>query len=392
MPKTAKRGAQGSGNIRKRPDGTWEARYTVGRDPGTGKQVQRSVYGQTQAEVRKKLAAAVSALDTNTYQERTRITVAQWLDEWYANYCENLLKRYSLMSYETIIRKHLKPAFGAKQLFDLTTGDVQRLVQQMTKAGYSPKTIKNAHGCLSSAIEQARADGKIAKNVCEFVKLPKLDIKEVAALSVEQMTALLDAASGDEYEKVFFVCLFCGLRKGEALGLSWRQIDFTHNRITIDQQLQRTTVKLGGYYIMDETKNGKPRVLDVPNFIMDTLRSVQHTQREERIKAGAAWSNEWELVFTDALGCHMEMVTMHKHFKRAAAAAGVPDARIHDLRHSFATLSLYNGDDIKTVQNNLGHATAAFTLQRYAHATEKMRRDSADRMQSFYEQSIEKKA
>jgi integrase len=264
------------------------------------------------------------------------------------------------------------------------------MVQGLHKQGLSPKTIQNVHGCLSSALEQAKADGKIVSNPCEFVKIPKIVQKEINVLTVPQMAALLDAAAGDEYETVIYVCLFCGLRKGEALGLSWPQVDFEKNRITITQQLQRLAQKDGGYFITDGTKNGKTRYIDAPPFVMDVLKEVQRQQLLNRIKAGKAWRNEWDLVFTNDLGEHLQIPAFHKHFKKIAAAAGVPDVRIHDLRHSFATLSLANGDDVKTVQSNLGHATASFTLGKYIHASEQMKLDSANRMQTFFDQNLKK--
>ncbi|MCI2047833.1 MAG: site-specific integrase [Faecalibacterium sp.] len=387
-----KRSAQGSGSIKHRADGRWEARYVLGHDPATGKAIRKSVYGSTQQDVRRVLAAAVQMIDTHTYKEQAKTTVGAWLDFWYKTYCDGILKRYTLMSYESIIRLHLKPALAAIRLCDLTTDDIQKLVQKLQRQGKSPKTVKNVCGCLSAAIEQAKGDGRIMSNPCEYVKYPKAAQKEVQPLTVEQMTALLNAAAGDSYEDVFFICLFCGLRKGEALGLSWRQVDFESNHIIVDQQLQHTTQNLGGYYIMAGTKNGKARMRDVPPFIMDRLHAVKQRQLLDQLKAGRAWANEWGLVFTDALGGHLHHMTMQKHFKRVATAAGVPDARVHDLRHSFATLSLANGDDVKTVQANLGHATAAFTLQRYIHTSEQMKKDSAQRLQDFYEKSIEKKA
>ena len=386
-----KRAAQGAGSIRQRPDGLWEARYTVGNDPGTGKPIRKSIYGSTQADVRKRLTAALRSLDTNTYHAPDKMKLSDWLDEWMKNYCEGILKPYTVTGYDVEIRLHIKPYLGAVRLSDLTAGQVQRMIQGLTKDGYSAKTCKNVHGCLSAALEQAVKDGKIAANPCAGAKLPKIEQKEVNPLNVQQMAALLDAASGDPFENVIFVCLFCGLRKGEALGLSWRQVDFERNRLTIDQQLYRQTKENGGYSIAS-TKSNNSRYIDAPPFVMDVLQRVQKQQLLDRIAAGPAWANEWDLVFTNPAGQHLDMGTMHKHFKDIAKAAGVPDARIHDLRHSFATLSLAIGDDVKTVQSNLGHSTAAFTLQRYIHASEQMKKDSANRLQAFFQSNLAAKA
>ena len=131
------------------------------------------------------------------------------------------------------------------------------------------------------------------------------------------------------------------------------------------------------------TKNGKTRIIAPASYVMQILTNQRKTQYEQRLKAGAAWSNPLNLAFTNAFGRNLCAQTVYLHFKKLAAVAGVPAARFHDLRHSCAVAALRSGDDIKTVQENLGHHTAAFTLDTYAHVTEKMRRESARRMDSF---------
>ena len=117
---------------------------------------------------------------------------------------------------------------------------------------------------------------------------------------------------------------------------------------------------------------------------MDVLRQQRRKQNEDRLRAGGAWENDWNLVFTNELGGHLCAPTVYNHFKRIVKEIGLPDVRFHDMRHTFAVLSLQNGDDIKTVQANVGHATAAFTLDVYGHVSQKMQKDSADRMQSYF--------
>ena len=118
---------------------------------------------------------------------------------------------------------------------------------------------------------------------------------------------------------------------------------------------------------------------------MQLLTNQRKLQNSQRLKAGSAWSNPFNLVFTNALGDHLHPQRLYAHHKKIAAKAGAPDARVHDLRHTFAVLSLQNGDDVKTVQENLGHATAAFTLDVYGHVSERMKEDSAARMQGYFE-------
>ena len=194
---------------------------------------------------------------------------------------------------------------------------------------------------------------------------------------------MLQEAEKDDYCNLFIVAMFTGMRQGELLGLSWECIDFTNEIITVKQQLQCTD----GLYFMETPKNGKNRTILPAPIVMDTLRKERQKQQREKALAGEAWDNHFNLVFTDALGKNLVRRTVVKHFKIITQRAGISDdARFHDLRHSFAVTSLYAGDDIKTVQANLGHATAQFTLDVYGHVTQKMKQDSANRMQQFYDQ------
>ena len=160
-------------------------------------------------------------------------------------------------------------------------------------------------------------------------------------------------------------------------------MDFQTGIITVKQQLQCTD----GHYFLETPKSGKIRTILPAPIVMDALRSQQQRQQREQALAGGIWNNKFNLVFTDATGKYLVRRTVVKHFKKISQRANLSDdARFHDLRHSFAVTSLYAGDDIKTVQANLGHATAQFTLDVYGHVTQKMRQDSASRMQKFYEQ------
>lgn len=175
------------------------------------------------------------------------------------------------------------------------------------------------------------------------------------------------------------------MRQSELLGLSWDNVNFETGIITVKQQLQCKD----GEYFMGTPKNGKSRTILPAPLVMDALRQERQKQQASQLLAGSLWNNPFNLVFTDASEKNLVRRTVVKHFKKIAERAGLEnDVRFHDLRHSFAVTSLQAGDDIKTVQANLGHATAAFTLQVYAHVNEQMRRDSSERMQRFYETVI----
>lgn len=167
------------------------------------------------------------------------------------------------------------------------------------------------------------------------------------------------------------------------MGLPWDAVYFAAGRITIRQQLQKETVKGGKYYIAP-TKNNKVRVVAPPSITFDYLRAERTKQLERQLMAGELWENPWYLVFTDEVGEHYKIATFYNHFKLIAEKIGRPDARPHDLRHTAATVAIANGANIKSVQAMMGHATAAFTMDVYAHASEKMMEDTAARLQGYY--------
>lgn len=381
MPRKSTRNAQGGGTIRKRPDGRWEARYTTGRDPGTGKQVQKSVYGATQAEVRKKLQQATTAIDEGIYMEPSRLTVGAWLDIFLAEYLAGVKPR-TLDSYKTACNHHIKPALGAVKLNALNTPTIQAFYNKLQKGGLSPKTIKNLHGVLHKALTQAVEVGYLKYNVSDACKLPRIEKAEIKPLDNDNISKFLDAIKGHDFETVFIVTLFTGMRQGEVLGLTWDCVYFEKGTIVVNKQLQKERGGAGEYMLISP-KNNKSRQITPASAVMQVLKAHRIRQMEWQLKAGPAWENDKNLVFTNQLGHNLSAQTVYLHFKKIAKGLGLPEARFHDLRHSYAVAALQSGDDIKTVQENLGHHTAAFTLDIYAHVTEQMKTDSANRMDKF---------
>jgi len=384
MARKSTRSAQGGGSIRQRPNGRWEARYTVGRDPGTGKQIQRSVYGSTQKEVRQKLAQITAALDSGTYQAPNKIIVSAWMTEWLSTFCANKGKPLTFQSYTAIIKNHITPAFGAVELQAVKGTHSQRLYNSMIEAGRSGKTVKNVSAVLHKAFSVALKQGLISANPCDAAELPKAERKEIHPLADKEIPLFLAAIEDSPMRNAYALCLFAGLREGECLGLSWKQVDFERGRLTISQQLQKSKAT-GEYYIADSTKSGKPRTIEPPSIAFKYLRDERVKQLENRLKAGPMWENPDDLVFTDEAGRHYATYTFYRRLKVIAAAIGRPDARPHDLRHTAATVAIASGADIKSVQDMLGHATASFTLNVYAHTSDQMMKDTAARMQNYYD-------
>ncbi len=383
--------AAGSGTIRKKivtRSGKqyvfWEARYTVGTDPGTGKQIQRSITGKSQKEVAQKLKAATAAIDAGTYQEPIKLTVGNWMWTWLDVYATNKVTAYTLETYQQVTKNHIKPRLGSIKIQGLRGEHIQKFYNDLTAQGLSGKTVKNISAVLSAALDRAVKLGYLPANPCKAADLPKVKNKEIHPLTDAEIPLFLKAIEKSPFRNAFALCLFCGLREGELLGLSWERIDFEHQQITIAQQLQKSKQAGGGYRLVDHTKSGKPRTIQAPAIAIEYLRMERTQQLQNRIKAGSAWENEWNLVFTNEVGQHLTIHNFYRTFKAIVSEIGRPDARPHDLRHTCATAAIASGADIKSVQSLLGHATAAFTLDKYAHTSEKMKQDTADRLQQYY--------
>ena len=197
-----------------------------------------------------------------------------------------------------------------------------------------------------------------------------------------RITDFLEAIRGNQFEYLFFVTLFTGMRKGEVLGLTWNVVDFARGTILIDKQLQRPR-EGDGKCILVTTKNSKSRKLKPAREVMNVLYRVKKQQMTWQLEHGECFQNPMNLVFTNEFGGYLNPNMVYNHFKEVVAQIGAPEVRFHDMRHSYAVAALQAGDDVKTVQGNLGHATAAFTLDVYGHVTDHMKEESANRMERF---------
>lgn len=272
----------GSGTIRKKTvirNGKeyvfWEARYTEGYDPGTGKQIQRSISGKTQREVVQKLKAATAAIDAGTYTAPSKMTVGDWLDIWTTDYLGGV-KPFTVASYKGHVKNHIKPAMGAIKLEALSPHTIQEFYNKLgqmngDKPGLSPKTIKDIHGIFHKALQQAVAAGYIRSNPADACILPRVERKQLNPMDESQIQAFLEAIRGHRYEALFTVTLFTGMRQGEVLGLMWDCVDFDRGTILIDKQLHLEK-KRGGQYVFASLKNDKARTIAPTSWVMQVLR------------------------------------------------------------------------------------------------------------------------
>lgn len=269
-------------------------------------------------------------------------------------------------------------------LAKLSPQEVQALQNDLLATGKAPRTVINVRNTLSGALDQALRWGLIARNPVTLVDPPRVpDDGEWLPMDEEQAAMLLDAIHGDRLEALYTVALALGLRRGEALGLRWEDVDLDRAELHVRRSLQRAE----GHLQFLELKTRKSRrTVDLPGTAVQALREHRERQAFERRAAGLLWQDQ-SLVFTSTLGTPMEPRNATRSFQLLLKRTGLPHLRFHDLRHACATLLLVQGVELKVVQEVLGHSSIMTTGNIYAHVLPRLKRDAAERMDGFLRRS-----
>ena len=373
----AKKRANGEGNIRKRKDGRWEGRFTAGHDPVTGKQIFKNVLGKTQNEVKEKLKKALVEAGQVDFTKSGQYTVGTWMDTWFENVAKIKVRPSSHQTYKGYIDNHIKPNIGKIPLEKLTTMDLQKFYRKLlTKGrverieskeqpkGLSAKTVRNINQVISSAMDLAVAQKIILTNPTNACELPTVEHQEMQTIPAEQLQAFLDEARATGVYEMYYIELATGLRRGELLGLKWSDIDWKNGIIKVRRQIARV--------------DGE--IVEAPLKTKNSYRAVTISQQAiEVLRQQKAKTND-TYVFPSPNGGPISPDSVNNMLKRVLERAGIPKVRFHDLRHTFATIALQNGVDIKTVSGMLGHFSAGFTLDTYAHVTTSAQKEAAQTM------------
>ena len=373
----AKKRANGEGNIRKRKDGRWEGRYTAGHDPVTGKQIIKNVLGKTQVEVKEKLKKALVEAGQVDFAKSGKYTVGAWMDEWFENVAKIKVRPSSHQTYKGYIDNHIKPNIGNMPLEKLTTMDLQKFYRNLlTKGraerieskeqpkGLSAKTVRNINQVISSAMDLAVAQKIILVNPTNACELPKVEHQEMQIIPAEQLQAFLDEARATGVYEMYYIELATGLRRGELLGLKWQDVDWKNGIIKVRRQVARI--------------DGE--IVEAPLKTKNSYRAVTISpQAIEVLKQQKAKTKELKepYIFPSPNGGPISLDSVNNMLKRVLERTGIPKVRFHDLRHTFATIALQNGVDSKTVSGMLGHFSAGFTLDTYAHVTTSAQKEAA---------------
>ncbi len=364
-------------SVFKRKDGRYEARVLDTRRFGSdGKRKYKSFYGATKKEAMDKAIAFLYEVKQGAYCDESTVTVAECVNEWFEKRIKMKREPLTVASYTGIIKNHINPNLGGIRVQSLQPGDIEDMAETLSKKKLSPKTVKNVITVLHTALAYAIKKGIIVKNPCENLDIEKCKKHKITPLLDDEIPAFLKAIEADpEFKNAYAFCLFTGIREGECLGLTWDKVDFKGKCITVEQQLQKDRQKSGTYFIKNATKTKKQRTVYLTEDAVACLEDEKKRQEENAKLAGELWDNEWNLVFTNDLGRYIVPMTFYKHFKRIAEKIGRPDLRPHDLRHTLATVAIASGSDVKSLQDMLGHTTAAMTLDVYAHPSDKRQRE-----------------
>ena len=373
----AKRRANGEGSIRKRKDGCWEGRYTAGRDPVTGKAIYKNVLGKTQAEAKEKLKAAIEKSAVRTVSME-HYTVGQWLDTWMENYAKLQVRASSHKTYQGFIENHIKPTLGDLPLEKLTAMALQRLYKHLLESGrvecmesrskpkgLSVKTLRNINQMISSALNCAVEQRLIPANPTKGCVLPKLERKEMNILPPESLGTFFEEARRSGVFELYYIDLATGLRRGELLGLKWSDIDLDKGIIHVRRQVLR--------------QNGK--VVEAPLKTKNSYRNIVIGTDAIEVLRGIDQKDEY--VFPSPYGGPMSPDSVLHMLQRVLKRAGLERIRFHDLRHTFSVLALQNGVDVKTLSAMLGHYSAGFILDTYAHVTTSMQKQAVNAVGNF---------
>jgi integrase len=375
------RRGHGEGSIyQRKSDGRWIGAIDLGR--AGGKRSHRFVTGKSAREVSERLKVLLRDQQLGRVSAGGRVKVGRYLSDWLSDTGPSLAPK-TLTRYRSLAN-HWSELFEMP-LETVTRSHVQRILNAK-EATAKPQTIHHMRAMLRTALNAAIKDGILppGHNVAAAARSPKLPSpgEGIEPLTPQQASTLLTAVKGDPLETLITVAVSVGVRRGEALGLRWSDVDLETGSMAVDHSLQR----LEGKWKICPTKSRKARrTINLPTRSLEALRAHRKAQLQERIRKGQLWMGDKlgecsDLVFTNEYGLPLDETYVTKHFQRLVKATGLPHMRFHDLRHSCATLLLVQQVPMKFVQELLGHSTMKMTSDLYSHIVPEIRRETASAM------------
>jgi integrase len=357
-------------------------RVDLGADPVTGKRRQRAKTFATRREAEAALAQWLADIEHGTAIEPSKLTVRDYLLSWLETYGRSNLRPTTYRSYEQLVRLHILPSLGALPLQKLQPAHLQAFYAEKLKGGradgnaggLAPRTVRYLHAIIREALDQGVKWQTVARNAADATEPPRAERPHIATWDADHVRQFLSITADDTYNPLWLVLLTTGLRRGEALGLRWQDVDLT----TATAHVRQSLVEMGGRGTIQAPKTASGRrVVALSPTCVTALREHRSRQLARLLPKATPWRDH-DLIFTTGDGLPLGPRNVVRRFKALAVRAGVPAIRLHDTRHTHATLLLKHGVHAKIVSERLGHATIGITLDTYSHVLPDMQRQAAD--------------
>lgn len=363
------------GSLKQRSKGSWTIRLDVGLDPTTGRRRQRMfTLRGTRKQAQERLRELLHEIDTGMPMLRTKLTVGAYLKDWLRDVVAIRNRPRTAEAYAVIINNHLAPNIGSIPLTRLQPGHVEKMEAKLLASGLSRNTVLHVHRIVSKAMKDALRKGMVQRNVCTMVEPPAIGHYEVNPPSAEQVARILGLATATPYEAAYRFMAMTGCRRGECLGLMWEHVDLENAVASIVQSLQRLQSK-GLTFQPPKSEAGRRGIALDPSTV-ERLRSHRGQQLLHKLSLEGAYEDH-NLVFPGPLGRPLDPSVLTRNFEKLARKAGLPGLRLHDLRHAHASGLIRTNVHPRVVQDRLGHASAAFTMQVYGHVAAGLQEEAA---------------
>jgi len=394
MAKTKRANGEGSiGKIIDKKTGKikWRSIITLGHNVD-GKLIRKQLYGNTQKEVKDKLAEYKENSSKGMLFSNEKLTFQEWFHTWLCEYRINDLSRSTKDRYNGIYNNYIKNSeIGMFKLKDLRTINIQLYYNKLIeRSGKTPDTIRFINKVIKCSLNKAKKENYIIQNYCENVTLPKLLSKqEVEIFTIEEQKRFIDSLQNNRYSVLFILVLATGLRMGEVLALEWSDIDFESCELKVRLSLKRVTIQgnIEGnkteVIVQPPKTKCSIRSIPIPSNVINKLKLHKNRQTLERIKAGMTYENN-EIVFPNEIGKYTDERNLSRNYSKILKDIGIPHKKFHSLRHSFATRLFENGESAKTVQVLMGHSSIKITLDTYTHVMPEMKIKACEKLNLLF--------
>jgi integrase len=369
------------GSIKQRGD-SFQIRVSLGKDSATGKYTSHfETFHGNMTEARKRLRELLTELDKGIFVRPGKSTLEEYLKTWLNDYCKPNLSPRTCELYEYMCNYHIKPTLGKIPLTDLRPAHLQHLYSEKQSSGLSGRTVQLMHVTIHKALKNAVNAGLLSQNPADRVDKPKIQRREMKTLNERELHIFLEMARSTDYYALFYIYLFTGMRRSEAIALRWQDVDLLLCQLNVTRSMQYLYNVPGGSHVgFKQPKTQKSRrVIALSPSTVAVLREHSEAQNKQRQLLELPPAKDSDLVFSHWNGSPFLPDSITHAWVKLVRRCGLRGIRLHDARHTHASLMLKQGVSPKVISERLGHAGVAITLDLYAHTTPGMQQAAADK-------------